>query len=80
MIMVYRIKLVMDGIGKMIVFMFFYKIILLIVCYMRIERELEMGKIYFLGFYIVDDRGFFWYIYGFLGKYIVCFVCFYLVI
>lgn len=73
-ITVHRTKLVTDGTGKMIALMFPHKITLLIVRHMRTERQLEMGKIHFLGFYIVDDRGFSWYTHGLLGKHTACFV------
>lgn len=69
-ITVHRTKLVTDGTGKMIAIMFPHKITLLIVRHMRTEKQLEMGKIHFLGFYIVDDRGFSWYTHGLLGQFI----------
>lgn len=69
-ITVHKTKLVTDGTGKMIAIMFPHKITLLIVRHMRTKRQLEMGQINFLGFYIVDDRGFSWYTHGLLGQFI----------
>lgn len=66
-ITVHKTKLVTDGTGKMIAIMFPHKITLLIVRHMRTMKQLNMGQIHFLGFYIVDDRGFSWYTHGLLG-------------
>jgi hypothetical protein len=66
-ITVHKTKLVTDGTGKMIAIMFPHKVTLLIVRHMRSLKQLDMGQIHFLGFYIVDDRGFSWYTHGLLG-------------
>ncbi|KAK3101322.1 hypothetical protein FSP39_002680 [Pinctada imbricata] len=66
----YKTKIVTDGTGKMIAIMFPHRITLLVVRHMRSKSQLRMGKIHFLGFYIVDDRGFSWHTHGLLGQFI----------
>jgi|JYMV01.1.fsa_nt_gi hypothetical protein len=54
----YKTKIVTDGTGEMIVVMFPNRITLLVMRHMRTKSQRRVGKVDFLGFYIVEDRGF----------------------
>lgn len=54
----YKTKIVTDGTGEMIVVMFPNRITLLVMRHMRTKSQKRVGKVDFLGFYIVEDKGF----------------------
>lgn len=62
-----RTKIVTDGLGNMIAVVFPNRITLLVMRHMRSRSQVRAGKVPFMGFYIVDDRGFSWYTHGLLG-------------
>lgn len=64
----FKTKIVTDGSGKMIAVIFPNKITLLVMRHMRSRSQMRAGKVPFLGFYIVDDRGFSWHTHGLLGN------------
>lgn len=54
----YKTKIVTDGTGEMIVVMFPNRITLLVMRHLRTKSQKRSGKVDFLGFYIVEDKGF----------------------
>lgn len=63
----HKTKIVTDGTGDMIVVMFPNRITLLVMRHMRTKSQRRAGKVDFLGFYIVEDRGFSEGTHGLLG-------------
>ncbi|XP_076106059.1 inter-alpha-trypsin inhibitor heavy chain H3-like isoform X1 [Mytilus galloprovincialis] len=66
----YKTKIVTDGTGEMIVVMFPNRITLLVMKHTRTKSQKRAGKVDFLGFYIVEDRGFSESTHGLLGQFL----------
>ncbi|XP_060076880.1 inter-alpha-trypsin inhibitor heavy chain H3-like [Ylistrum balloti] len=64
----HRTKVVTDGTGQQIAIIFPNKVLLLVIRHMRTKSQLRMGKVPFLGFYIVEEKGFSWHTHGILGQ------------
>lgn len=64
----HKTKVVTDGTGQQIAIIFPNKVLLLVIRHMRTKSQLRMGKVPFLGFYIVEEKGFSWHTHGILGQ------------
>ncbi|KAL5014402.1 hypothetical protein ScPMuIL_008672 [Solemya velum] len=65
-----RNRVVTDGTGSMVALLFPDKITLLVVRHLRTRSQLQAGKVNYLGFYIVNQKGFSNKAHGILGQFL----------
>lgn len=63
-----KTKIVVDQAASMVVVIFSDRVAFLIMRHLKPKHLLRVGKVPFLGFYTVDDRGLSYHTHGLLGK------------